>query len=354
MSDSTIRRGAAPSSPPKRRPLKRTASTASLPPTPPRTYSRYSRGRSRGSCDSSDESDAVLGSGGEEDELKTTRHKKQRTAKVVGGDGDEEAFWLGGALEAEAEDTVPELGGGSSMEERTRGRDLTRGSSGSIPAHEDKSDIPLLYRKRRAQLAAAKARVQAQQASASSSTTLDSAPVSPPPSHRKPMPAPAPMPVAVPAPAPTVAPAPTTPPCSTVLDPSKLITPSPPVTPKTQTRLRQRALLDSPDNPFLDTPEAVEGEEQVEDSATPSPETANEASPKTPAPFQEKPTITYVLCVFPFVGGFYFFCSWGFLAVAFEGCMITHFSTMRVEDRSRRLLPRNYQLTIRIIHLRFI
>ena len=245
--------GSGPASPQRKRPLKRTASTASLPPTPPRTYSRYSRGRSRGSCDSDEsDNDAVVSS----DDETSTRHKKQRTSKQVAGDGDEEAFWLGGA-----EDNV-------APEEQPRGRDLTRGNSSTIhsgPSNEDKSDIPLLYRKRRAQLQA-KARVQAQ-----SSSTLDSAPVSPPPSHRKPI-------------APPIAP--TTPPRSTVLDPSKLITPSPPVTLKTR---RQRALLDSPDNPFLDTPEPAE------DSATPSPETATDSSPKTPAPFQEKPTITYVL-----------------------------------------------------------
>lgn len=67
---------------------------------------------------------------------------------------------------------------------------------------------------------------------------------------------------------------------------ASLLTPprTPPVTPKTRSSTR-RALRDSPDNPFLATPENhVEGTSGSSSSANPSPH----------APFQERPTIAYV------------------------------------------------------------
>ena len=66
-------------------------------------------------------------------------------------------------------------------------------------------------------------------------------------------------------------------------------TSSPPVTPKTRSSTR-RALRDSPDNPFLVTPE-----NHVDDTPSPSESSAN---PSPHGPFQERPTIAYVLYVF--------------------------------------------------------
>ena len=66
-------------------------------------------------------------------------------------------------------------------------------------------------------------------------------------------------------------------------------TASPPVTPKTRSSTR-RALRDSPDNPFLATPE-----DHIDDSPSHIDSSAN-SSPHEPLP--ERPTITYVLYVF--------------------------------------------------------
>ena len=63
---------------------------------------------------------------------------------------------------------------------------------------------------------------------------------------------------------------------------------SPPVTPKTRSSTR-RALRDSPDNPFLVTPE-----NQVDDTPSHSDTSAN---PSPHEPLQERPTIAYVLYV---------------------------------------------------------
>ena len=63
---------------------------------------------------------------------------------------------------------------------------------------------------------------------------------------------------------------------------------SPPVTPKTRSSTR-RALRDSPDNPFLVTPE-----NHVDDTPSHSESSAN---PSPHEPLQERPTIAYVLYV---------------------------------------------------------
>lgn len=128
------------------------------------------------------------------------------------------------------------------------------GSAGLNPdakmaAKSSASTVPLLYRRLEA---------------AASQAEMDVAPVSPPPSNRK---------SAI-----------TTPKGS----PSSL---SLPRTPKTRSVTR-RALLDSPDNPFLATPE-----KDLEDSATPSP-SGNSANPSPHTPtVLEKPTVAYVLYV---------------------------------------------------------
>ncbi|CAA7268635.1 unnamed protein product [Cyclocybe aegerita] len=214
--------------PPTRRPLKRSASTASLP-TPPRTHRKFARGRSRGSCDSDSDDHAVLSS----DEEEIVRHKKRRTGKEA--EADEEAFWLGGASDSKTSETG------------------TASDAKKDAASSSKSQAaPLLYR-----------RSQPQQSKA------DVAPVSPPPSRRK-----------------------------TAVTSSKLTlvaqdssaTVSPPSTPRTRLAVKRAsaALRDSPDNPFLATPE-----NHVEDSATPSPN-ASSANPSPRTPVYEKPTITYV------------------------------------------------------------
>lgn len=110
---------------------------------------------------------------------------------------------------------------------------------------------PLLYRRKQAQ--------------------VDVAPVSPPPSHRRQAIA-TPKPFAARKPEPHIA------------------TDSPPVTPKTRSSPR-RPFRDSPDNPFLATPT-----KHVEDSPSPSESSAN---PSPHGPLQERPTIAYVLYVFP-------------------------------------------------------
>lgn len=66
-------------------------------------------------------------------------------------------------------------------------------------------------------------------------------------------------------------------------------TTSPPVTPKTRSSTR-RAIRDSPDNPFLVTPE----KHHVDDTPSLSESSAN---PSPHGPLQERPTIAYVLYV---------------------------------------------------------
>ena len=68
-------------------------------------------------------------------------------------------------------------------------------------------------------------------------------------------------------------------------------TTSPPVTPETRSSSR-RAIRDSPDNPFLATPENEEDNNNYGDNSDSS---AN-SSPHEPLP--ERPTITYVMYVF--------------------------------------------------------
>ncbi|KAF9041620.1 hypothetical protein BJ165DRAFT_298990 [Panaeolus papilionaceus] len=196
------------------RPLKRSASSASLAslPTPPRTHRKHARGRSRGSVDNdTDSAEELVAVDSSDDEVvqnlkdkgKETggqsRYKRRRTQEG-GAAKDEEAFWL-------AEPTK------DSARQTRSGALLASGSSTST--------APLLYRKRQAQ-----AQSQSQ------------APVSPPPSNRK---------LNIPALSLN------TPPVSAA---------SPPKTPRTRSETRAASvamesppgLMDSPGNPFLDTP----------------------------------------------------------------------------------------------------
>ncbi|KAF4616647.1 hypothetical protein D9613_008321 [Agrocybe pediades] len=213
--------------PPIPRPLKRSASTASLPPTPPRTHRKHARGRSRGSCDSDSDEDVMLTDGEHEEEEQGSRHKKRRVGDATES-SNEDAFWLSGSAGLNTE---------------------TSATKGAGAALSKSQTVPLLYRRLEA---------------AASQAELDVAPVSPPPSNRK-----------------SIA---TTPKKGPVDLPSS---DSPPRTPQTQKHALP--LLDSPDNPFLDTPV-----KDVEDSATPSAsESSANPSPHTPGN-GERPTMTYV------------------------------------------------------------
>jgi len=105
--------------------------------------------------------------------------------------------------------------------------------------------LPLLYRRRQ--------------------TQADVAPLSPPPSHRRP--------------------AVTTPKAFLSRKPEPHVATNSPVTPKTRSSARL-ALRDSPDNPFLATPE-----NHPKDTPSPSDSSAN---PSPHGPLQERPTIAYV------------------------------------------------------------
>ncbi|EDR10237.1 uncharacterized protein LACBIDRAFT_293531 [Laccaria bicolor S238N-H82] len=215
--------------PPIRRVLKRSASTASLP-TPPRTHSKRGRGRSRGSCDSDSDDQVVLLS--DEEELAVSVHKKRRTGEAT--QEGEDAFWLG-------------TGGLTTRSKRAFG-------SSNSKAVDPSTQAPLIYRRRQA---------QAQQLQ----------PVSPPPSHRKPM-------VVSPTNNPPTTPLRTSPRFARA--PS---TASPPVTPKRKSQRRTTSVLrDSPQNPFLASPLDAVPESDSEESPNQSPKT----------PYQEKPTVAYV------------------------------------------------------------
>ncbi|PPQ84804.1 hypothetical protein CVT25_015169 [Psilocybe cyanescens] len=241
---------------PARRPLKRSASTASLP-TPPRTHRRHARGRSRGSCDSDSENEhaAVLTSDDENEDIEarirhTHKSKKRRTGEAV--EDDEEAFWLGGGA---GESDSAGLNTHSNAHMRTASvGSLSSSKSGSNSSSRNHG-VPLLYRRLLAQTEVGPG--------------VDVAPVSPPPSHRR-----------------------ATAVVSPASGPDLTDSPSPPFTPRTtraQTKraAQAQALRDSPDNPFIVTPQ------KHADSATTTPNDAN----KTPAQL-ERPNLTYVLYVF--------------------------------------------------------
>ncbi|KAG6819783.1 hypothetical protein H0H93_008698 [Arthromyces matolae] len=193
--------------PPVSRPLKRSASVASLP-TPPRTY--HKRKHAARSLRASDyETDCDDSSASEAETTERRRSKKQRTKSSQGEDAEEQAFWM-----SKSDGDLPP-------------------TMAPTPAVNTKLPSGLVYRRRLA-------------ASASTSS-VGSAPMSPPPSNRKPAVVAA------------------------------------PVTPERRSK-RLRPMRDSPNNPFLVSPATV-----VEDSASPTPS----LSPHTPRQ-QERPTVTYV------------------------------------------------------------
>ncbi|KAG6872552.1 hypothetical protein C0995_008896 [Termitomyces sp. Mi166 len=191
--------------PPVPRPLKRSASVASLP-TPPRTHHKRKHvTRSHKSDDSDIDPDESSASETESEKARNT-NKKQRTSSSKSTDAEEEAFWLN---ESDG-DTL---------------------STVAAPIKQVPSG--LVYRRL---------------APAASTSSVGTAPVSPPPSNRKPIAAAA------------------------------------PVTPEYRPPKRSIPMRDSPNNPFLVSPASV-----VEDSASPTPS----LSPHTPQ-YQEQPTVTYV------------------------------------------------------------
>ncbi|TFK47645.1 hypothetical protein OE88DRAFT_1665907 [Heliocybe sulcata] len=230
------RRGVLDSSPipippaqPRSNPLKRSASTASLP-TPPRTVHKSRRGRGRairgrrGAGSSTEEEE-----GREEDEdvgVASNPRKKRKTLEtIVEAEGsDEDGFWMGSSTSK------------SKTEQKEKPSAPTTSTS---KRPRTRSQSPY--------------KAQAPQ-SPSKTVAIDriKAPLSPPRSRRQAAP-------------------PVTPPRKT----------------RSATRLEQAgpsAVRDSPENPFLDTPESLAG----------SPG-ARTPPPKHPAlPLEERPTITYV------------------------------------------------------------
>lgn len=194
--------------PPVPRPLKRSASVASLP-TPPRTHHKRKHATRSLRGDDSDTDPDNISASEAESEKPHNKNKKQRISSSKSADAEEDAFWLSK-------------------------------SDGDVPTTVTASikHVPpgLIYRRL---------------APVASTRSVGSAPVSPPPSNRKP------------------------------------VTAVPPTTPKSQRPKRSIPVRDSPNNPFLVSPASV-----IEDSASPTPS----LSPHTPR-YQEQPTVTYVLYV---------------------------------------------------------
>lgn len=225
-----------PSSPISR-PPKRSASTASLP-TPPRTNRRRKNGKLRslkaaavqeeeeeeegGGAASSDEEGEGAGQG---------KYKKRRISSIAEEKEDEDAFWMAGAS--------------ASNKGKSKESEVDTDS-------DSDSETTTSFLSRRVQR----------------SSTMGSAPVSPPPSHRR-------LPGAKIATTPMMKLLPVI-----AEDPSPSGT-SPPETPKSS---KTHTIRDSPSNPFLASPL------DLGDTASSS------ASPKTPKEsHKERPTITYVL-----------------------------------------------------------
>ncbi|KAJ7017406.1 hypothetical protein C8F04DRAFT_1406001 [Mycena alexandri] len=191
--------------PPVPRPLKRSASVASLP-TPPRTHHKRKRAGSKHSSRAASD-----------EELTATDDDDEQLIKEA---EDEESFWLA-----------------------TNPASTTAAKNNAAPS--------LLYR-----------RLQAQ----ADTQTQGVAPVSPPPSHRKP-----------PAKTTVVPRTPTPKSCSTVSAPS-----TPPVSTRRNGSGAPSLLRDSPDNPFLSSPLGPQDEVIVNDSDA------------VLGPQEEKPTMAFV------------------------------------------------------------
>ncbi|KAF5324372.1 hypothetical protein D9619_011350 [Psilocybe cf. subviscida] len=192
-------------------------------PTPPRTHRKHASGRSRGSCDS-DSDDRVMDSSDEEGEAINTRKKRRLDLTGADAAANEDAFWLGG--------TTSSAGLKQPVQDTPQ---VLEGPSTS------KRDLPLLYKRKLAQ--------QQQE-----QRTELVAPVSPPPSHRRVVKA---------------LPLPSTP-------------------PRTRAAGKRAAVpCDSPENPFLDTPQ---GDDEIVESP---PDSSANPSPRTPDR-AEKPIVYMV------------------------------------------------------------
>ncbi|KIK63981.1 hypothetical protein GYMLUDRAFT_71444 [Collybiopsis luxurians FD-317 M1] len=215
------------------RPLKRSASMASLP-TPPRTSRRTKNRKLRSlkaaTAEEEREADGSASSDDEQEESGEPKYKKRRISSAQEETQDNEAaFWLAGSLSS----------GKETVEEPT--------TVDAVDSDSD-SETTTSFLSRRAQ----------------KSSTVGSAPVSPPPSHRRPAGAKI---------APTLNLLP-----AVEENPSPAGT-SPPETPKSS---KMRAFRDSPDNPFLASP--------LDLDAAASTSLSSKELPK----LEEKPTMTYV------------------------------------------------------------
>lgn len=250
---------------PARKRLKRSQSTTSITslPTPPRTRKRKrSRSRHSRATDSDSESDNGIPAydSDEEEILERQRkdkgndegsvvlgHKKRKILRVdaiaaeLSGKAAEDAFW--GVVTADDGKAAGPSKVLSKEDEsaRSRSRSPTRSPSCSPPPH-------LLKR---------------------NATGL----LSPPQSRRHKSPRILPFPI------PVKAGEPVTPPRRT-----RVI--------KTNVRRRLFPERDSPNNPFLDDTKGIKTPGAVRESSSPE---AEPAEPRTPVPYVEKPTITYVL-----------------------------------------------------------
>lgn len=221
------------------RSLKRSASAASLP-TPPRTNRRRKNRKLRSLKAVEEEAGGEASS--DEEQRQERQHKRRRISNVPEeNEEDEEAFWTAGSP------TSHKFQKGKVKE------------ADEVETESD-SDTATSFLSRRVQR----------------SSTVGSAPVSPPPSHRR-IPA---AKIASIAPALQLLPV-------VEEDPSPSGT-SPPVTPKSSKTL---ALRDSPHNPFLASPL------DLDDAASTS-----KSSKLSTGPLQEKPTVTFLLLViFPLI-----------------------------------------------------
>ncbi|KAF4573194.1 hypothetical protein AB1N83_005880 [Pleurotus pulmonarius] len=225
--------------PASKNPLKRTASTASLP-TPPRTRRKPRVRRHAANSKTDSDSDAAGGNSSDEDTLRLPEnlHKKRRISAIPEVE-EEDEFWMG----------------------TDRSKTLSTEASSSAKDRHDESPlsspIPILSRRKQA------------------ATSLGSAPVSPPPSRRVTRT--------------VVSKVSDTPVLASVAESPHVDTPSttsPPVTPdnklKSKSRRFKPSVMDSPDNPFVDSGAGSDGDEQE------SPDFELRTPPA------ERPTLTYV------------------------------------------------------------
>ncbi|KAJ3712939.1 hypothetical protein FB446DRAFT_734961 [Lentinula raphanica] len=224
---------ASPVRSPSARPLKRSASAASLP-TPPRTNRRNKNRKLRSLKEAEEEQGAT--SSDEEGVQNEAKFKRRRITRVLEEEeDDEETFWMAG----------------SSTLQKGSQKGKTKEDPNATESDSD-SDTTTSFLSRRGQ----------------KSSTVGSAPVSPPPSHRR-----------IPA-AKIASVAPSVKLLPVVEENSNSVGSSPPTTPQSS---KMSALRDSPNNPFLASP--LELGNAASTSSTPK---------MSLGPLEEKPEITYV------------------------------------------------------------